>query len=506
MRLTGCSLWCATTASRCFGRGAAHHGRRRRVAEFNPFGRRIDGREQYMRDLLWARLVDARRESPIALQGEALEAFLVESWSVFEHKVKARGSSLEQDGRGIEEMRRKLKYALRKWDTRIAVEARQPRKPGAWDDTPRSARASEPEPEAGPSKLASIATVDFYTLLTEVVIEEPDYIEPDFAGPGNFILLAGPPKAQKSFLLQEMLVACATGSKFLAGVFRVPKPLRVFSLQAEMNRKLLRKRAREFKFLTSEQKQLLKENFISSERFHMLLNEDGVKVAIKTIKAAFPDLPPDVIAIDPLANMFDGENESDNAQMLRFLMSRIEVIRQKINPLAMIAMVHHSRKAGAEDMARDPFVAIRGAGSLRSYYDSAIVIFKKAEEGKTRRVHFELRGGDSPEPVEVELVNGRFEKATTASGWPSKDVCRVIIGRIAEAWRRERPWSPYPQAKNENRYAVRNIVALFDVTATVAEDMLQQWQQNGVITFRERAPRKHPAGFEVTGTIDGQVE
>jgi hypothetical protein len=43
------------------------------------------------------------------------------------------------------------------------------------------------------------------------VLEEPDYIEPGFAGPGGFVLIAGPPKAQKSFLLQGAAVAAATG-------------------------------------------------------------------------------------------------------------------------------------------------------------------------------------------------------------------------------------------------------------------------------------------------------
>jgi AAA domain-containing protein len=135
----------------------------------------------------------------------------------------------------------------------------------------------------------TIKTVSFLTLLEEDVVEEPDYIEPDFAGPGQFVLIAGPPKAQKSLLLQEMLVSCALGAPFLLNTFTVARPLRVFWLQAEMNRKLLRKRAREFDDLTTGERELLGRNLVISERFRMLLNDDGVKKTVDTIRASFPD-------------------------------------------------------------------------------------------------------------------------------------------------------------------------------------------------------------------------
>ena len=469
--------------------------------EFDSWGKRTDGREEYMRDLVWARLIEERRNNSEPPTEARLEEMVRDAWAVFQRKCRARGVSLDADGRGEKEMRRKFRRGVKRWDTRIASEASKPKPAGSWEDNARWGE-TEGSTQSSAPQATRIATVSFYTLLTEDVVEEPDYIEPDFAGPGGFVLIAGPPKAQKSLLVQEMLVSCATGGKFLIDIFNVPKPLKVFYLQAEMNRKLLRKRARIFKFLTTDQRELLKTNFIASERFRMILNEDGVKVAVETIRSAFPNDPPDIIAIDPLANLFDGENESDNTQLMRFLLGRLEVIRQKVNPLACIVLVHHSRKASAEDMGKDPFAAIRGAGSLRGYYDSAIAMFKKSEKGKIRCVHFELRGGESPEPIEVELIDGRFLKALSADGLPPKEVCRAILGKMVEAWRKGLPWSPHPRSADEGRYAVRNMIALFDVTKSSAKFLIEQWQLNGVITFRERERRKHPAGFEVTGSID----
>lgn len=368
-----------------------------------------------------------------------------------------------------------------------------------WQEGQSSSSAPIPPPAR---QDGAIKTTDFMTLLTEDVVEEPDYIEPGFAGPGMFVLIAGPPKAQKSFLLQEMLVSAAVGGSFLMDTFTCARPLRVFYLQAEMNRKLLRKRAREFKLLSPDEKRLLATNLIVSERFHMILNEDGVKTAVETIKAAFPDAPPDIIAIDPMANVFDQENENDSTQLMRFLTSRIESVRQQVNPAACIVLVHHARKASSEDMARDPFVAIRGAGSLRGYYDSAIVIFRAGEESKARKVHFELRSGESPEPMTVELENGRFITVSGNASSIDKPMARQMLAILKEAWNADEPLSMHPQARKDGRYAVFNLSEQFKVRPKEVEKLLNQWMLNRVVAMRPRVSRGRSAGLEVIGNID----
>lgn len=453
-----------------------------------------DGRERYMLQTISAcliELVGTAGATPTAQ--ELYDA----AWPQYERKV-----DLTRPGRGPEEFAAKCSYTVRRFEEgRIggietldkaiaAYQAKQERRPAA--------KPAQPAPAV---QATAIRTTNFLNLLTEEVVEEPDYIEPDFAGPGNFVLIAGPPKAQKSFLLQEMLVACATGDSFLMNTFRVPRPLRIFYLQAEMNRKLLRKRAREFKLLTADQKQLLAKNLIVSERFHMILNEDGVKTAIETIRADFPTDPPDIIAVDPLANVYDQESENDSAQLMRFLTGRIEAVRQAINPNAVVVMVHHATKRSADDMARDPFIAIRGAGALRGYYDSAIVIYRQNEDGKARKVHFELRGGESPEPMTVELSGGRFQTAATGAAI-DKPMARQMLAILKEAWDADEPLSPNKQARTEGRYAVFNLSQQFKVKPKEVELLLAQWMANRVIAMRQRVSRGRPAGLEVIGSID----
>jgi hypothetical protein len=378
------------------------------------------------------------------------------------------------------------------------------------DDVPSADRypeSADGEPDVAgrndaPPQDKEIKTVNFRTLLEEEFVEDPDYIEPNFAGPGQFILIAGPPKAQKSLLLQEMLVSCAIGAPFLLNTFAVARPLRVFWLQAEMNRKLLRRRAREFDDLTTAERELVGRNLIISERFRMLLSADGVKKVVETIRKAFPaGEPPDVIGIDPLANVFDGDNENDNSQLLKFLTVRLEAIRQAINPSAFIALVHHSAKRTAEDMARDPFSTIRGAGALRGYYDSAIVIFRPSEESKSRKIHFELRGGEAPEPMTAIYSRGRFRHVSQVATI-DKAMARKMFADLKTAWDKSEPWSPNPQAKGDGRCAGYNLSKSYGVKPAEVAELLNEWTRLKIITFRERVTRKHPAGYEVTGTLD----
>ena len=454
-----------------------------------------DGREGYMVKTIAACLIELIGETGCAPSAQELYDV---AWPQYERKV-----DLTRGGRGPEEFAQKCAYTVRRFEEgRIGGVETLDKAVELYRNKVDTRPAQRPQPLPAPAQQdRAIKTTDFMTLLTEDVVEEPDYIEPGFAGPGTFVLIAGPPKAQKSFLLQEMLVAAATGSGFLMDKFNCPRPLRVFYLQAEMNRKLLRKRAREFKFLTADEKRLLKSNLIISERFHMILNENGVKTAVETIKAAFPNDPPDIIAVDPLANVFDQENENDNAQLMRFLTSRIEAVRQQVNPSACVVMVHHATKKSADDMAKDPFVAIRGAGALRGYYDSAIVIFRAGEESKVRKLHFELRSGESPEPMSVELIDGRFKTSNPTSSI-TKEVARMILKEMDAAWLRNEPWSSHPRSKVEGRYAAANASAMFNVHTKAVEALITQWMFNKVVRHQDRKQGVRPAGLQVVGRID----
>ena len=332
------------------------------------------------------------------------------------------------------------------------------------------------------AKAGPIKTMSLVDLMDDETPEEPDYISPDFLGSGNFCLIAGPPKAQKSFLLTEMLIACATGTSFLGGRFCVSRPLRVFYLQAEMNKKLLRRRAKMMAFLAPEHKQLLHANLVVTERLTMQLTEEGAKAAIEVMKRSFPAGGPDIIAIDPLANLFDGDNEDKAVEIMRFLTGRLEVIRRAVNPLAAIILVHHSAKKSTEDMARDPFVAIRGSGALRGYYDTGIVIYRKSEEGAERQVHFELRNGESPDALTVKLnAFGSFSVLDTTMAGISRQMALAMLQEIDDRWSKNKPLSIRPQSSGSGRYAPLLFARKHEIPAAAVQKLITSWLENEIV-------------------------
>ena len=113
-------------------------------------------------------------------------------------------------------------------------------------------------------------------------------------------------------------------------------------------------------------------NFVATPQLRLLLNDAGLAQIILAICQAFGDEAPDIIAIDPIRNVFDGGEggvgENDNAAMLFFLSQRVERLRDAVNPDAGIVLVHHTKKLGKRQFEEDPFQALSGASSLRGYY------------------------------------------------------------------------------------------------------------------------------------------
>jgi hypothetical protein len=237
----------------------------------------------------------------------------------------------------------------------------------------------------------------------------PDLIGGGILGPGEFLLVAGPPKSQKSMLVQDMLINAALGREYL-GRFPMARPLNVAFINVEMSYRVLRTRIQALA-LDPDDVDELGRRFKISDRFHMLLDDSGATRLAGALVEIFDGSPPDVICIDPLANVFDGESENDNRAMMDFL-RRLESIRAKVNPMAGLILVHHTAKIARRDMTEDPFNAIRGAGALRGHYSSAILIMRESEMTNARRVFFDIRIAESPAPIAIEYDGARFVEIT----------------------------------------------------------------------------------------------
>lgn len=237
-----------------------------------------------------------------------------------------------------------------------------------------------------------------------------DLISPRFLTPRGMLLIGGAPKVGKSDFLINFLIHIAAGESFLG--LKPPKPLKVFYLQSEISYHYLRERIKKLQIPKDILYRGLK-NFCATPQIETILNDHGVEMAYNTIRNCFgDDSPPDIVCIDPIRNVFDGGaengNENDNNAMLFFLQNRVGKLRSMINPDIGIILCHHTKKIKKKDVEDDPFQAFSGAGSLRSFYTSGLILHRPNEHEAKINLYFELRNGSSIPKKIVEKVDGKW--------------------------------------------------------------------------------------------------
>ena len=268
--------------------------------------------------------------------------------------------------------------------------------------------------KAGERRIIKAAPVMLPTFTLGQLLDDdsplpPDLIEPRVLTPGGMLVFGGAPKVGKSDFMLSWLTHMAGGASFLG--MRPPRPLRVFYLQAEVQYHYLRERVKAIGLPTSRIAQARK-HFVATPQLKLILNDEGLAQVIPAIQQAFDGELPDIIAIDPIRNVFDGgegqPSENDNAAMLYFLSQRVERLRDAVNPNAGVILVHHTKKLGKKQFEEDPFQALAGAGSLRGYYTTGMLLFRPDEALTPRDLIFELRNGAGIEPKHVDKIKGQW--------------------------------------------------------------------------------------------------
>lgn len=237
-----------------------------------------------------------------------------------------------------------------------------------------------------------------------------DLIAPRVVTPGGMLVFGGAPKVGKSDFLLAWLTHMSAGQPFLG--MTPARPLRVFYLQAEVQYHYLRERAKKIR-LSEPALLLARVNFVATPQLQTLLNDAGLAQIIPTIQMAFGGPPPDIIVIDPIRNVFDGGDaggENDNGAMLFFLSQRVDRIRREVNVDAGVILAHHTKKLSKKQFEEDPFQALAGAGSLRGYYSTGMLLQRPDEARTTRQLIYELRNGAAIPNKFVDKVDDEWRQ------------------------------------------------------------------------------------------------
>ncbi|MDN5248419.1 MAG: AAA family ATPase [Wolbachia endosymbiont of Tyrophagus putrescentiae] len=232
-----------------------------------------------------------------------------------------------------------------------------------------------------------------------------DIISPRILTKKGLLVMGGPPKIGKSDFLISWLVHMAAGVSFLG--MAPSRPLKIFYMQTEIEYEYMKERLQCLR-LDEKLLEIAANNLIITPKVHLSFCHEEISYIKEIVKERFK---PDIIAIDPLRNIFSSEygNENDNSAMLFFLQRTLEKLRNTINPEACIILTHHTKKLSKKMLEEDPFQGLSGAGSLRGFYSTGMVIFAQDEESSVRQIVFELRNGERVPNKLVDKINGRWQ-------------------------------------------------------------------------------------------------
>ncbi|UVW83374.1 helicase RepA family protein [Wolbachia endosymbiont of Aedes albopictus] len=232
-----------------------------------------------------------------------------------------------------------------------------------------------------------------------------DIISPRILTQRGLLVFGGPPKIGKSDFLISWLIHMAAGVSFLG--MTPSRPLKIFYMQTEIEYDYMKERLQQLKF-DKELLAIAASNLIITPKVQLSFSHDEISEIREIVKERFK---PDILAIDPLRNIFSSEygNENDNSAMLFFLQKTLEKLRNVINPDAGIVLTHHTKKLSKKMLEEDPFQGLSGAGSLRGFYTTGMVMFSQDEGSTVRQIVFELRNGERVPSKVVDKINGSWQ-------------------------------------------------------------------------------------------------
>lgn len=211
-------------------------------------------------------------------------------------------------------------------------------------------------------------------------------------------LIGGPPKAGKSWLVLDLALSVATGTKAL-GRFGVGEPSPVVLFPAEDGASAVRARVDAL----SRARGI---DFTPAVPLHVIL-ADALKLDDVEHRGSLEELlerlRPRLLILDPLVRLHSGSENS--AEHVAELLGYLRRVQRRFSVAVMVT--HHVSKK----LAHHPGDALRGSSDLHAWGDSNLYLQRvKGEKKSAVRLSIEHRFAPSPEPCLLQL-HAEGEKA-----------------------------------------------------------------------------------------------
>ena len=219
-----------------------------------------------------------------------------------------------------------------------------------------------------------------FSKLIETEWADDVFIEGGILSRGEKFLLGAESKAGKSTLLLDFIRSLSQGKPFLG--FKIPKPLKVLYIQAELKEGRLKQRV-----LPSFGKEVkgMSNAFVWSTKGKIYL-----PAHYKDVRQEVEEVKPDVTIFDPSIS-FHRYDENSSQQMTDFFRQLDHIVDDY---QVSMGLAQHFRKSTQDSKKYGSLLEmIRGTSAFRGWPDTTIVMEGRTET-EYRKLEFETRNSD----------------------------------------------------------------------------------------------------------------
>lgn len=461
-------------------------------------GQLLDGREDYMTRLIWAKVVDMYRESPIPLGTEASVEQMRDAFGQYEQNAKSRirepGTPnhilLERENRGIGLFQSKWQIAMKQWDTRVREAASRPspsRLTGlqALHSSVIEVAAPRYDPDTGeiieddPADYAGFELLDRNQIYD---LPDPTWLIEGMLIENGLAIVAGPPGCGKSFITIGMALSIASKLPQWFGRNIVRSgPVLYISAEGVGDLKYRMQAWEKATGVKTEDTPF----YLVRQTINFMAEPDIDRLLITVQRmVTLTGETPALIVVDTVSRVLPGADENLQKDMTRFVRA-CDILRETFNTSVM--GVHHTSKGGE---LRGSTV-IPGAGDFigmvhRESGEEVGTIFaqkiKAAPDGWTMpfrlsRIALDLQGTASlfAEPSNEPVATQQDD------AWPTKKKLTDILVMVDQAFKSNQAWSTAPQTRADGRYFVVNVSNSQSVSAKIAQNIMDEWLRTGIL-------------------------
>ena len=462
-------------------------------------GQLLDGREDYMTRLIWAKVVDLYRDAPIPLGQTAETEQMRDAFGQYEQNAKSRirepGTPnhilLEREGRGISLFQSKWQIAMRQWDTRVREAANKPspsRLTGlqALHSSVIEVAAPRYDPDTGeiieddPADYAGFELLDRNQIYD---LPDPTWLIEGMLIENGLHIVAGPPGCGKSFITIGMALSIASKQPDWFGKPIVKTgPVLYISAEGVGDLKYRLKAWEKATGVDTEQTPF----YLVRQTINFMAEPDIDRLLITVQRmVTLTGETPALIVVDTVSRVLPGADENLQKDMTLFVRA-CDILRETFQTSVM--GVHHTAKTG--DMRGS--TVIPGAGDFigmvsRDPGEEIGSIFaqkiKAAPDGWTlpfrlSSIALDLKGTCS---LFAEPTKEPAPTAADNSTWPPKKKLADILIQVDQAYKSKQAWSTAAQTRSDGRYFVYNASSTQKISAKVAQNIMDEWLRTGIL-------------------------